>query len=198
MYVLSGTPEDKPVMVEFGCGLTPLSFDRKLILQADTGADMNAINKRTFNEVFPDVQLEESTQILQNFDKRLIKPIGSFRCFLRWKGHKYRVKFEVMGIETPNLLSRETTFLMGILKKCLSVETAPNKPNDQISSLPVSGHSVPSTEAAPETPLTSTEGVFSHSVPSTGRCILQFSTAHGNSSSYVHGREISNELCQHL
>ena len=56
MYVLSGTPEDKPVMVEFGCGLTPLSFDRKLILQADTGADMNAINKRTFNEVFPDVE----------------------------------------------------------------------------------------------------------------------------------------------
>ena len=164
MYVLSGTPEDKPVMVEFGCGLTPLSFDRKLVLQADTGADMNAINKRTFNEVFPDVELEESTQILQNFDKRLIKPIGSFRCFLRWKGHKYRVKFEVMGIETPNLLSRETTFLMGILKKCLSVETAPNEPNNQISSPPVSGHSVPLTEADP---LTSTEGVFSHSVPST-------------------------------
>ena len=154
-------------MVEFGCGLTPLSFDRKLTLQADTGADMNAINKRTFNEVFPDVELEESTQILQNFDKRLIKPIGSFRCFLRWKGHKYRVKFEVMGIETPNLLSRETTFIMGILKKCLSVEKTQNEPNDQISSLPVSGHSVPSTEAAPDAPLTSTEGVFSHSVPST-------------------------------
>ena len=166
MYVLSGIPEDKPVMVEFGCGLTPLSFDRKLTLQADTGADMNAINKRTFNEVFPDVELEESTQILQNFDKRLIKPIGSFRCFLRWKGHKYRVKFEVMGIETPNLLSRETTFIMGILKKCLSVEKTQNEPNDQISSLPVSGHSVPSTEATPDAPLTSTEGVFSHSVPS--------------------------------
>ena len=30
-----------------------------------------------------------------------------------------------------------------------------------------SGHSVPSTEAAPDAPLTSTEGVFSHSVPST-------------------------------
>ena len=103
---------------------------------------MNAINKKTFNEVFPDVELEESTHILQNFDKRLIKPIGSFRCFLRWKGHKYRVKFEVMGIETPNLLSRETTFLMGILKKCLSVETTQNEPNNQISSLPVSGHSV--------------------------------------------------------
>ena len=171
MYVLSGTSDDKPIMIEFGCGLTPLSFDRKLILQADTGAYMNAINKRTFNEVFPDVELEESTQILQNFDKRLIKPIGSFRCFLRWKGHKYRVKFEVMGIETPNLLSRETTFLMGILKKCLSVEKSQNEPNDQISSLPISGHSVPPTEVDPLTPaeadpLASTEGVFSHSVTS--------------------------------
>ena len=162
MHVLSGTSNDKPIMIEFGCGLTPLSFDRKLTLQADTGADANAINKKTFNEVFPDVELEESTYVLQNFDKRLIKLIGSFRCFLRWKGHKYRVKFEAMGIDTPNLLSRETTFLMGILKKCLSVEKTPNEPNNQISSIPVSGYSVPLTE---EDPLTSTEGVFSHSVP---------------------------------
>ena len=162
MYVLSGTSDDKPIMIEFGCGLTPISFDRKLTLQADTGADMNAINKKIFTELFPDVELEESTHILQNFDKRLIKPIGSFRCFLRWKGHKYRVKFEVMGIETPNLLSRETTFLMGILKKCLSVEKTQNEPNNQISSLSVSGHSVPPTEADP---LTSTEGVSCHSVP---------------------------------
>ena len=93
MHVLSGTSNDKPIVIEFGCGLTPLSFDRKLTLQADTGADANAINKKTFNEVFPDVELEESTYVLQNFDKRLIKLIGSFRCFLRWKGHKYRVKF---------------------------------------------------------------------------------------------------------
>ena len=71
-----------------------------------------------------------------------------------------------MGIDTPNLPSRETTFLMGILKKCLSVEKAPNmvenvSNNVKNSSLSVpdpapdhSGHSVPSTE-----------GVFCHSVP---------------------------------
>ena len=166
MYVLSGTSDDKPIMIEFGCGLTPLSFDRKLTLQADTGTDMNAINKKTFTDLFPDVELEETTHVLQNFDKRLIKPIGSFRCFLRWKDHKYRVKFEVMGIETPNLLSRETTFLMGILKKCLSVEKTQNVPNNQISSLPVSGHSDPLTPAEAD-PLTSTEGVSCHSVPLT-------------------------------
>ena len=112
MNVLAGTSNDKPIMIEFGCGLTPLSFDRNLTLQVDTGADANAINKKTFTELFPEVKLEESSYVLQNFDKRLIKPIGSFRCFLRWKGHKYRVKFEVMGIDTPNLLSRESTFLM--------------------------------------------------------------------------------------
>ena len=152
-------------MIEFGCGLTPLSFDRKLVMQADTGADANAINKRTFDELFPDVELEESTFCLQNFDKRLIKPIGSFRCFLRWKGHKYRVRIKVMGIDTPNLLSRETTFLMGILKKCLSVEKVPSKHNMQnpipISDLvpgPAPGHSRHS--------VPSTEGVFSHSVTS--------------------------------
>ena len=183
MHVLSGTSNDKPIMIEFGCGLTPLSFDRKLTLQADTGADANAINKKTFNEVFPDVELEESTYVLQNFDKRLIKPIGSFRCFLRWKGHKNRVKFEVMGIDTPNLLSRETTFLMGILKKCLSVEKTPKEPSNQISTTSVSGHSVLPAEKDPltsmegvfshsilsaeEDPLMSTEEVFSHSVPST-------------------------------
>ena len=129
-----------------------------MTLQADTGADANDINKKTFNEIFPDVELEESTYMIQNFDKRIIKPIG---CFLRWKDHKYRVNFEVMGIDTPNILSRETTFLMSILKKCLSVEKTPN---NQISSIPVSGHLVLLTE---EDPLTSTEGVFSHSVPPT-------------------------------
>ena len=175
MHVLSGTPNDEPIMIEFGCGLTPLSFDRKLTLQVDTGADTNAINKKTFNEVFPDVELEESTYMLQNFDKRLIKLIVSFRCFLRWKDHKYRVKFEVMGIDTPNLLSRETAFLIGILKKCLSVEKTPKEPKNQISTTSVSGHSVPlteenhltSTEVVFSHSLTSMEGVFSHSVPLT-------------------------------
>ena len=153
MYVLSGTPNDEPIMIEFGCGLTPLSFDRKLTLQADTGADANAINKKTFNEIFPDVELEESPYILQNFDKRLIKLIGSFRCFLRWKGHKYRVKFEVMGIDTPNLLSRETTFLMGILKKCLVVET-PKLPS---SDIPSSDNPSQDMKGAPSHSVSSTE-----------------------------------------
>ena len=91
---LSGTSEDKPIMIEFGCGLTPLSFDRKIDSPGRYRSRCQCYQQeKLFNEVFPDVELEESTHILQNFDKRLIRPIGSFRCFLRWKGHKYRVKF---------------------------------------------------------------------------------------------------------
>ena len=116
MNVLTGISSSKPILIEFGCGLTPLSINRKLTLQVDTGADANAINKKTFDQLFPEVELEESSFCLQNFNKRLIKPIGSFRCFLRWKGHKYRVQIEVMRENTPNI------FLMGILKKCFITE----------------------------------------------------------------------------
>ena len=160
MNVLSGISSDKPIMIEFGCGLTPLSFDRKLILQVDTGADANAINKKTFDQLFPEVKLEESSFCLQNFDKRLIRPIGSFRCFLRWKGHKYRVQIEVMGADTPNILSRETTFLMGILKKCFVNEKVSIEQNSQNPILISETETVPIVPSDP-----STEGVSCHSVP---------------------------------
>ena len=102
--------------------------------------------------------------MLQNFDKQLVKPIGSFRCFLRWKDHKYRVKIEVMGTDTPNILSRETTFLMGILKKCLPVEKVPIKkitPDNMQNPIPISD---PSPHHMDQ--LLSMEGVFCHSVTS--------------------------------
>ena len=169
MNVLSGRDStDKPIIIEFGCGLTALSIDRKLTLQADTGADANAINKKTFDELFPDVELEESTFLLQNFDKQVVKPIGSFRCFLRWKDHKYRVKIEVMGTDTPNILSRETTFLMGILKRCLPVEKLPiEQTHVQFNHIPISfsdrTDQLPSTEGAFSHSVLSMEGVFCHS-----------------------------------
>ena len=179
MNVLSGISSSKPIMIEFGCGLTPLSIDRKLPLQVDTGADANAINKNTFDQLFPEVELEESSFCLQNFDKRLIKPIGSFRCFLRWKGHKYRVQIEVMNENTPNILSRETTFLMGILKKCFVTEKVSIEQNTQnpiLVSDPTTRDANPSTEAVfchsvppavVPAQVPSTEGAFSHSNPPT-------------------------------
>ena len=80
MNVLTGTENPgKDIVIEFGCCSTPFSINRKLSVKADTGSDTNAINKQTIQELFPNVELEESTSVLQNFNK----PIGSFRCFLR-------------------------------------------------------------------------------------------------------------------
>ena len=189
--VLSLTSNDKPIMIEFGCGLTPLSFNRKLVMQADTGVGANAINKKTFDELFPDVELEESTFCLQNFDKRLIKPIGSFRCFLRWKGHKYRVRIEVMGIDTPNLLSRETTFLMSILKKCLSAEKVPTEqvtPNNAENPIPIPISVPDPTPGHSRHTVPSMEGVFSHSVMSVEEnspCHSVLSTEGGSQMNYA-------------
>ena len=56
--------------------------------------------------------------------------MGTFKCFLQWKGKIYRIQAEVMDSEdTPNVLSRETTFLMGILKPCFVVKKVPEIPD---------------------------------------------------------------------
>ena len=50
--------------------------------------------------------------------------------FLHWKGKVYRIQAEVMDSEdTPNVLSRETTFFMGILKPCFVVKKVPEIPD---------------------------------------------------------------------
>ena len=68
--------------------------------------------------------------MLENFDKTIVKPMGTFKCFLHWKGKVYRIQAEVMDSEdTPNVLSRETIFLMGILKHCFIVKKVPEIPD---------------------------------------------------------------------
>ena len=82
------------------------SIDKKVTLKLDTGADVNAFNRKTFYELFPDVQLQPSTVILANFNKLMMKRMGAFKCFLHWKGKVYRIQAEVMDSDdTPNVLS---------------------------------------------------------------------------------------------
>ena len=118
------------LLIQFGIGKDFHSIDKKVTLKLDTGADVNAFNRTTFQKLFPDSELQPSTVMLENFDKTMVKPMGTFKCFLRWKGKIYRIQAEVMDSEdTPNVLSRETTFLMGILKPCFVVKTVPEIPD---------------------------------------------------------------------
>ena len=73
-----------------------------------------------------------------------------------------------MGIDTPNVLSRETTFLMGICKKCYPVEKVPiEQTSTQSNHIPISvsdqADQLPSTEVAFSHSVLSMEGVFCHS-----------------------------------
>ena len=109
----------KELLIEFGAGLSLNSVDKKLLLKLDTGADVNSINKKTYEKLFSDAELMPSSAILENFDKTLVRPLGRIKCFLRWKKKFYRIDVEVMDQDdSPNVLCRETIFLMGILKPC--------------------------------------------------------------------------------
>ena len=147
-HVVSTHQSKGDILIEFGAGLTTNYINRKLILKVDTGSDVNAINSETFQALFPGVQLQASSVILENFDKSLMSPIGCFKCFLRWKGKLYRINVEVMK-DSANVLSRETTFLMGILKMQLSIEKAPIEQNStvQTDTPNVSTHSAVSTHS---------------------------------------------------
>ena len=116
------------LIIEFGCGTDLDSMDQKIAMKIYTGADVNAINKTTFKKLFPDTKLQPSTVILENFDLSYIQPMGKFKAFLHWKGKRYRVDIEVMDSNTtPNVLSRESTFCMGILKSCFMLKKSTGK-----------------------------------------------------------------------
>ena len=123
------------LVIEFGCGMKGTSIDRKLPLKLDTRSDVNAINRKTFQKLFPDAKLTPSSSVLQNFDKSCIRPMGTFTTFLRWKGNVYRCKFEVMDSDiTPNVLSRQTIFVMKILKACFNLEKKDTSMDDKNNS----------------------------------------------------------------
>ena len=131
MLSMKHSKPQQELLVQFGIGKDFHSIDKKITLKLDTGADVNAFNRTTFQKLFLDVELQLSTVVLENFDKTMVKPMGTFKCFLWWKGKIYRIQAEVMDSEdTPNVLSRETTFLMGILKPpCFVVKKVPEIPD---------------------------------------------------------------------
>ena len=135
MNMLSKINPSQALVIEFGCGMKATSIDRKLPLKLDTGSDVNAINRKTFQKLFPDAKLTPSSSVLQNFDKSCIRPMGTFTTFLRWKGNVYRCQFEVMDSDiTPNVLSRKTIFVMQILKACFNLEQAETSMDDRNNS----------------------------------------------------------------
>ena len=93
-------------------------YKHKIVVRVDTGADVNYMNEKTFNELFPEGQLSVCPHEIQNFGNSVadISILGQFRAYLEFWGEKYLSTFTVTNVnDCPNLLSYGATFRMGVL-----------------------------------------------------------------------------------
>ena len=80
----------------------------------DTGTDVNCMNDKTFNELFPEVQLSVCPHKIQNFGNSVadISILGQLHTYLEFRGEKYLNTFIVTNAnDCPNLLSYGATLL---------------------------------------------------------------------------------------
>ena len=63
-------------------------YKHHLVVRVDTGADVNCMNEKTFNELFPEVQLSVCPNKIQNFGNLVtdISILGQFHTYLEVMG----------------------------------------------------------------------------------------------------------------
>ena len=97
-----------------------------MLLKADTGTDVNLMNKQTFNQLFglTTKDLLQLTPIrMENYGNSAVKVLGMFHAFLRWKDRVYKQLFYITNCDrSPNFLSRDACYTLGVLKPCYTVE----------------------------------------------------------------------------
>ena len=93
-------------------------YKHHLVVRVDTGADVNCMNEKTFEKLFPEVKLSVCPHEIQNFGNSFadISILGQFCTYLQFRGEKYLNTFIVTNAnDCPNLLSHGATFRMGVL-----------------------------------------------------------------------------------
>ena len=94
-----------------------------ILLKIDTGADVNLLNSTTFDRAIGNRSiLQPSTLEMENYSSSRIVVVGKFFAFVRWKGKIYSQPFFVTTANTsPNLLSRDACYALGVVKPCYAV-----------------------------------------------------------------------------
>ena len=109
-----------------------------MLLKADTGADVNLMNKQMFNQLFGEAKAKDLLQPtpirMENYGKSAVKVLGMFHAFLRWKDKVYQQLFYVTDCDrSPNLLSRDACYTLGVLKPCYTVEHSTDSTLSQVT-----------------------------------------------------------------
>ena len=131
IYMVS-VPHANKHLIKFPVTLEPTTLkgnntdspQSTVLLKADTGADVNLMNRETFNQLFGKSKVLKPTPIkMENYGNTAVKVLGMFHAFLRWKHKVYRQLFYVTDCDrSPNLLSRDACYILGVLKPCYTVE----------------------------------------------------------------------------
>ena len=62
---------------------------------------------------------------MENYGNTAVKVLGMFHAFLRWKDKVYKQLFYMTDCDrSPNLLSRDACYILGVLKPCYTVENS--------------------------------------------------------------------------
>ena len=137
-YMVS-VPHVNKHLIRFPIAIEPMTLRRKgthmdsspptpsVLLKADTGADVNLINRKTFDQLFDSKVLRPTPIRMENYGNSTVKVLGVFHAFLRWKDRVYKQLFYVTDCDrSPNLLSRDACYTLGVLKPCYTVERTPS------------------------------------------------------------------------
>ena len=125
-----------------------------VLLKADIGADVNLMNLNTFDQLIKDRTVLEPTSLgMEAYgNNTVVTVLGRFHAFLRWKDHVYKQLFYVTNANlSPNLLSRDGCYTLGVLKPCYSVEITQNSSKFQRN-----------TQVAPTQPITHLDHIKLH------------------------------------
>ena len=73
--------------MENSTGSTGHSNCSTMLLKADTGADVNLMNRKTFDQLFGQAKgvLQLTPIRMENYGNTAVKVLGMFHVFLRWK-----------------------------------------------------------------------------------------------------------------
>ena len=137
-YMVS-VPHANKHLIRFPVTIEPTALRRKgthvdsslstpsVLLKADTGADVNLMNRKTFDQLFDSKVLKPTPIRMENYGNSTVKVLGMFHVFLRWKDRVYRQLFYMTDCDrSPNLLSRDACYTLGVLKPCYMVERTPS------------------------------------------------------------------------
>ena len=119
-------------LIKFPVALEPTTLKgnnedspQSVLLKADTGADINLMNRKTFNQLFGEAKevLKLTPIKMENYGNTAVKVLGMFHAFLRWKDKVYRQLVYMTDCDrSPSLLSRDACYILGVLKPCYTVE----------------------------------------------------------------------------